>query len=179
MQVVPKKISLWRSMHLIVPHICRREPEFYSNLRQHTDLCTEVAKNARASLLLTALNSVASQTHACGTVSCLDLIFSIFSKLGWHMGLLVIALMVVAPNFLYMMFKLQFQQHQQQQNQLRQRPVAHAYAMLSSSLEEQERQQQQQMLHVLNLKKRRSAHNNSCSSSSGGSSSSCSVIKLV
>jgi hypothetical protein len=28
-----------------------KEPEFYSNIRQHTDLCTEVANNARASLL--------------------------------------------------------------------------------------------------------------------------------
>ena len=61
-----------------------KEPEFYSNMRQHSDICTEVAKNARSNLLLKALNSVAAQTHACGTTSCLDLIFTMFSRLGWH-----------------------------------------------------------------------------------------------
>ena len=86
------------------------EPEFYSNIRQHTDLCTEVEKNARTSLFLTALNSVALQTHACGSLSCLDLVFTAFSKLGWHVALLLLALVVVAPNFIYMML-LQFQQH--------------------------------------------------------------------
>lgn len=67
---------------LLTRHVQQRaqEPEFYSNLRQHTDLCTEVAKNARASLLLTALNTVASQTHACGTASCMDFVFTVFSR---------------------------------------------------------------------------------------------------
>ena len=37
------------------------DPEFYANLRQHSDLCTEVANNARASLFLRALNKVFSQ----------------------------------------------------------------------------------------------------------------------
>ena len=35
-----------------------KDPEFYSNIRQHTDLCTEVANNARGSLLLKALHKV-------------------------------------------------------------------------------------------------------------------------
>lgn len=78
-----------------------QEPEFYSNLRQHTDLCTEVARNARSSLLLTALNKVASQTHACGSTSCVEMAFSLFSRLGWQMGIVILLLMVAAPNFVY------------------------------------------------------------------------------
>lgn len=97
-----------------------KDPEFYSNLRQHTDLCTEVEKNARASLFLTALNSVASQTHACGTVSCLDLIFNMFSKLGWHVAALLLALMVLAPNLLYMLLL---------RKEKKWRPVAYAAAL--------------------------------------------------
>lgn len=78
-----------------------KDPEFYSNIRQHTDLCTEVANNAGASLLLKALNRVASQTHACGSTSCVELVYVAMSRLGWQLGLLLALLMVVAPNFVY------------------------------------------------------------------------------
>ena len=64
-----------------------REPEFYSNIRQHTDLCTEVANNARGSLLLSALNSVAARTHACGSTPCLELVYSAVARLGWQASL--------------------------------------------------------------------------------------------
>ena len=36
-----------------------QEAEFYSNIRQHTDICEEVEKNARADVFLTALNAMA------------------------------------------------------------------------------------------------------------------------
>lgn len=107
-----------------------KEPEFYSNLRQHTDLCTEVEKNARSSLLLVALNKVASNTHACGTVSCLDLVFSMFSRLGWHVALLLLALVLVAPNFIYAML---LQCHQQRQKKFRR---AFAYQTLGADNED-------------------------------------------
>jgi hypothetical protein len=80
-----------------------KDPEFYSNIRQHTDLCTEVANNAGSSLLLAALSKVASQTHACGGSSCIELVYLTLSRLGWQMGLLLLVLMVVAPNFVYML----------------------------------------------------------------------------
>ena len=80
-----------------------KDAEFYSNIRQHTDLCTEVANSARTNLLLTALNRVASQTHACGGTSCVELVYVTLSRMGWQLGLLLVVLMVVAPNFVYMM----------------------------------------------------------------------------
>jgi hypothetical protein len=38
-----------------------QDPEFYANLRQHSNLCTEVSNNARSSLFLRALSQVANQ----------------------------------------------------------------------------------------------------------------------
>lgn len=111
-----------------------REPEFYSNLRQHTDLCTAVEKNARSSLFLTALNSVASKTHACGTTSCVDVVFSIFSRLGWHAGMLLLVAMLVAPNVLYMVL-LQVQQMRRRGKGLQKRPFAYS-AMLEDDDEQ-------------------------------------------
>jgi hypothetical protein len=35
-----------------------QDPEFYSNIRQHTGICTEVQANARSSVLLRALDQV-------------------------------------------------------------------------------------------------------------------------
>jgi hypothetical protein len=64
-----------------------KDAEFYSNIRQHTDLCTEVSNNAKSSLLLASLNRVASSTHACGNIPCLELAGSVISKLGWQVNL--------------------------------------------------------------------------------------------
>lgn len=146
-----------------------REPEFYSNLRQHTDLCTAVEKNARSSLFLTALNSVASKTHACGTTSCLDLVFTIFSRLGWHAGLLLLAAMLVAPNFLYMLM-LQVQQHVRKRS--RKRP--HAYSAL---LEEEEDCEDSEEAHALMALRTRWLNSSSSSSKESSSSSSNNVKK--
>lgn len=49
-----------------------KDPEFYSNIRQHTGICTEVAENAKASVVLKALNVMAQSAHLCGGSSCAD-----------------------------------------------------------------------------------------------------------
>jgi hypothetical protein len=74
-------------------------PEFYSNIRQHTDICTEVAKNAKSSLLLKALYKVASSTHICGRESCMETLYGLILRFGWQATLLAALIMVVAPNF--------------------------------------------------------------------------------
>lgn len=44
-----------------------KNPEFYSNLRQHTDLCTQVEQHARSWIFLTALNAMAMRNQWCGS----------------------------------------------------------------------------------------------------------------
>lgn len=79
------------------------EPEFYSNMRQHTDLCTEVSNNARTNLLLRALyTTMNSSTHLCGTISCTSMVYSMCAKFGWHITFAVALLLIVAPNAVFM-----------------------------------------------------------------------------
>ena len=47
-------------------------PEFFQNLRLHTDLCNEVRRNAERSPMLIALNEVAKTAHLCGRHSCAE-----------------------------------------------------------------------------------------------------------
>jgi hypothetical protein len=50
------------------------EPEFYINLRQHTDLCAQVQESQRENTFLKALDITVSQTNLCGPKTCLDLL---------------------------------------------------------------------------------------------------------
>ena len=86
------------------------DPEFYANLRQHSDLCTQVSNNARSSPFLRALNKVALQSmHLCGSMSCTDLASSIAFRLGWNAVVVGIVLLIAAPNILLMVFRSLFQ----------------------------------------------------------------------
>lgn len=95
------------------------DAEFYSNIRQHTDICTEVANNARSSLLLKALHKVASNTHICGSASCMETAYAFVVRFGWQATLLAALVMLVAPNFFFGVLH-----HIQQQRSLRQREEA-------------------------------------------------------
>lgn len=90
------------------------DPEFYSNMRQHTDLCTEVANNARSSLILKAIYKVASNTHLCGSSSCVEAAYTFVVRFGWQATLLVALVMIVAPNFVFAILR-----HVQQQRILK------------------------------------------------------------
>lgn len=90
------------------------DPEFYSNMRQHTDLCTEVANNARSSLILKAIYKVASNTHLCGSSSCVEAAYTFVLRFGWQATLLVALIMIVAPNFVFAILR-----HVQQQRILK------------------------------------------------------------
>ena len=72
-------------------------PEFYSNLRQHTDLCNNVRLNAERSPLLIALNEVANTAHLCGRYSCAEA-FTMLSSAGWPVLLGLVAVLLVAPS---------------------------------------------------------------------------------
>lgn len=86
-----------------------KEPEFYSNLKQHTDLCNQVEINARRSTFLTALHIVLDNTYLCGYESCLSLLANVTSwmvgaGLPVMIGLLVIVLLI--PTLLYPCFRI-------------------------------------------------------------------------
>jgi hypothetical protein len=74
-------------------------PEFYSNMRQHTELCNTVMFNAARSPLLIALNEVASTAHLCGRYSCMDSVASL-SQAGWPVIFSAIAVLLIAPTIL-------------------------------------------------------------------------------
>lgn len=56
-------------------------PEFYSNMRQHTELCDRVRLNSERSPVLIALNAVAQTAHLCGRQSCTEVRLHFFSFL--------------------------------------------------------------------------------------------------
>jgi len=74
-------------------------PEFYSNLRQHTDLCNTVRLNAERSPLLVALNEVANTAHLCGRYTCAEAL-TMLSGAGWPALLGLVAVLVVAPSLI-------------------------------------------------------------------------------
>jgi len=73
------------------------DPDFFINMKQHTDLCESVSKNAQSNAILFALNHVVSNTYICGNRACFDIIAEIVSRLGWQALLLIgIVALVVA-----------------------------------------------------------------------------------
>lgn len=83
-----------------------KDPEFYANLRQHSDLCTKVSNNAHASIALRVMSRVLERsTHLCGDTSCGDVVASIAARFGWHAVALIAITMVLAPNLLMVMMR--------------------------------------------------------------------------
>ena len=74
-------------------------PEFYSNMRQHTELCNTVTLNAARSPLLIALNEVASTAHLCGRYSCAEALATL-SRAGWPVIIAVVVTLLIAPTIL-------------------------------------------------------------------------------
>jgi len=77
-----------------------REPEFHSNLRQHSTLCTEVYNNAQSNLFLRAFSNVLDEgMHLCGKkVPCTELLRNVVAQLGWQASILVAAVLFAAHN---------------------------------------------------------------------------------
>ena len=85
-------------------------PEFYSKMRQHTELCSTVILNAERSPVLIALNAVASTAHLCGRHSCIDsLVF--LSQSGWPVIVTAVALMLIAPAILLRITRMLLAHH--------------------------------------------------------------------
>lgn len=83
-----------------------KEPEFYSNMRSHTDLCAQVATNARASIHLRALNKVAVNTHMCGSHPCSDILQTFVAKMGWQAFGVFALVILIFPNVLFALIQM-------------------------------------------------------------------------
>ena len=82
-----------------------RTQQFYTNMRQHTDLCTEVRRNAEQIPFLQALSAVANTAHLCGRYSCADAV--LYLSRGGGLPVLVAALLalVMAPSALWALWR--------------------------------------------------------------------------
>lgn len=81
------------------------DPEFYANMRQHTDLCMEVRQNAERLPLLQALSAVANTAHLCGRHSCADAVLYISQRGGLPVIMAALAALVMAPGGVWMLCK--------------------------------------------------------------------------
>ncbi len=75
-------------------------PEFYTNMRTHTDLCNSVRRNAERSPVLIALNEVAGTAHLCGRHSCMDSMAALSSSAGWPVVVAIVVTVLLAPTVL-------------------------------------------------------------------------------
>lgn len=84
-----------------------KDPEFFHNMKQHTDLCIKVEQNGRKSCAMVAINNVIAGTYLCGYKSCADYAASL---LQWIMSLSLpfilaaTALFLLTPTMLYPMY---------------------------------------------------------------------------
>ncbi len=76
------------------------DPQFYANLRQHSDLCQSVQINFERSPLLIALNAVSETAHLCGRYSCAENLAAL-ARGGWPVMLTVGLVTLAAPTTLY------------------------------------------------------------------------------
>ncbi len=81
------------------------DPQFYSNLKQHSDLCQSVQINFERSPLLVALNAVSETAHLCGRYSCTENLVAI-SKGGWPVILCVGLVSLLTPTLLVQVMRL-------------------------------------------------------------------------
>lgn len=82
-----------------------KDPEFFYNLKQHTDLCASVIANANTSILLKSLNAVATNTHACGAKPCSEIMQALVSKFTWHAAAALCLMAIVFPNAILLLLR--------------------------------------------------------------------------
>ena len=72
------------------------DSDFYSNLRQHTELCDGVLRNSERSPFLIALNAVAETANLCGRYTCMEAL----SNAGWPVIFAGVVTVLFAPTVL-------------------------------------------------------------------------------
>lgn len=78
-----------------------KEADFYSNMRQHTDLCALVESRAREWVLLHALNTVCTTTHVCGTRPCIEYLNDLVVRgIVWPVVVVACLFVVMVPSII-------------------------------------------------------------------------------
>lgn len=78
-----------------------KDAEFYSNMRQHTDLCAQVEHRALQWLLLHALNKVFTTTHICGERPCIEYINDLVVRgIAWPAAFILCIFVVTIPSII-------------------------------------------------------------------------------
>ena len=67
----------------------------------------QVTNNARSNLFLRALSNVLenSSLRLCGNSSCLDLAYAMVFRLGWQTAIVLVLLLIAAPNLLFLLLR--------------------------------------------------------------------------
>lgn len=81
------------------------DPEFYFNMKEHTDLCANVIANANSSIILNSLYAMAVTTHLCGSASCTDMMQHFVQRLGWQIIGLMTLIVLFSPNLLFLLYR--------------------------------------------------------------------------
>lgn len=78
-----------------------QDPEFYSKMRHHTDLCAQVEANARTSVILHSLNKVFTSGHICGSKPCMDYVNDLMLQgLLWPALVVVCVFVIMIPSII-------------------------------------------------------------------------------
>jgi hypothetical protein len=78
-----------------------KEAEFYSNMRQHTDICAQVEQNAMQWVLLHSLNTVCTTAHMCGSRSCMEYVNDLVVRgIAWPVAAVVCLFVITIPSII-------------------------------------------------------------------------------
>lgn len=81
------------------------EPDFYTNMRQHTDLCAKVEQKARTSIMLRSLNMMIMSTNLCSSSrTCMDYVQEMVVKgLAWPLAAVLCVMLITIPSLVVRM----------------------------------------------------------------------------
>ena len=78
-----------------------KEPAFYSNMRQHTDLCAHVEHNAMQWIILHALNKVFTTSHLCGDRACIEYLNDLVVRgIAWPAAVIICLFVITIPSII-------------------------------------------------------------------------------
>ena len=94
------RFSMERSQEVWLRGQCR-DPEFYSNMRQHTALCADIEHSAMQSVTLHALNKVFTTSHVCGERACIEYMNDLVVRgIAWPAALILCLFVVTIPSII-------------------------------------------------------------------------------
>jgi hypothetical protein len=81
------------------------DPEFYSIIKQHADVCIQVQKDAEVNPWLKALNIALAAPTLCGQEACSDIITRVCVRGGWTAVVCALLVIIFSPHVLMPLFR--------------------------------------------------------------------------